>query len=858
MAIVFHRTDINPIKFIHKNVSGSSVVVLPTKRAIREFVDLWQKTSEAPILFTYEEFFNSLIDTRYILPDRFTKNLLLREAVRSVGDSKRIMKDDFEYLKDITMLEGFIDDLGGFYREIVSSGVGFGRLKQFSAYTEYFDHISILEEIFDKYMELLHKNGFEDIDMLKTGKIEKTSKYGEIYLAVSGFFTYFEQEAIKTLSETCRVHIVIEDAEIPEKMKAILRRLEPKISLASSRLHRNIILRRFSTKSAMAADIVRLVRYEYYHNNIRLEKIKVVLPDESIADLLRTFDRELFNFANGFKLSESIYYKYLKAASDLNDNMYSGLYRCNYLIKLLNHPFLNKAEAKALLNRIYKSGLPTIELSATDLKAILMTDFNKIYYTKSISLQETSSRLLELMKQFSKEYEKSNMPADYIQASQTFFEELERISMLNKDFVKLGSTGAVMIRYLLGRISEMRYPDAGIGKVKVMGMLESRLLEQDVAIIPSLNDGILPKATKKELFLNSIIREECGLPTRIDREELQQYYFRSIIRSSKTVYLSYIEDDQSQISKFLSDIMREYNLKAEAAEVMLGYMTGNQPTRFGKPEEPLDSIEKDDWMIEKLKNKRFSASAIDLYKDCPYKFYLKYVKDIEAKISFEKFPFELGRFVHNLLAGIYENQKPINDEKLLRKRFGKLFGSIKKSNGIFAYDSTYKIKADYFLYRIENSDFFRNEASCKAEQIITESEFDVFIDCEIGKINFGGRIDRINLYKDEFEIIDYKTGSSGINRFSMGKNYSVQLPLYGYAVQNRYKRRCRGLYYYDLSEFKRIDFAEETFPEKIIEAVIEKIRLIIGEIFNMSLPFAKTNRHCAFCEYRRICRKDEN
>jgi len=836
MAIVFHRTNINPIKFIHKNASSSSVVVLPTKRAIREFVDLWQKTSEAPTFFTYEEFFNLLIDTRYILPDRFTKNLLLREAVRSIGDSKRIMKDDFEYLKDITMLEGFIDDLGGFYREIVSSGVGFDRLKQFSAYTEYFDHISILEEIFDKYMELLHKNGFEDIDMLKTGKIKKTSKYGEIYLAVSGFFTYFEQEAIKTLSETCRVHIVIEDVEIPKKMKTILRRLEPKISHASSRLHRNIIVRRFSTKSAMAADIVRLVRYEYYRNNIRLEKIKVVLPDESIADLLRTFDRELFNFANGFRLSESIYYKYLKAASDLNDNMHSGLYRCNYLIKLLNHPFLNKAEAKALLNRIYKSGLPTIELSATDLKAILMTNFNKIYYTKSISLQETSSRLLEMVKQFSREYEKSNMPADYIQASQTFFEELERISMLNKDFVKLNSTGAVMIRYLLGRISEMRYPDAGIGKVKVMGMLESRLLEQDVAIIPSLNDGILPKATKKELFLNSIIREECGLPTRIDREELQQYYFRSIIRSSKTVYLSYIEDDQSQISKFLSDIMREYNLKAEAAEVMLGYMTGNQPTRFGKPEEPLDRIEKEDWMIEKL----------------------KYVKGIEAKISFEKFPFELGRFVHNLLAGIYGNQKPINDEKLLRKRFGELFDSIKKSNGIFAYDSTYKIKADYFLYRIENSDFFRNEASCNADQIITESEFDIFIDCEIGKINFGGRIDRINLYKDEFEIIDYKTGSSGISRFSMGKNYSVQLPFYGYAVQNRYKRRCRGLFYYDLSEFKRIDFADEAFPEKIIEAAIEKIKLIIGEIFDMSLPFVKTNRRCAFCEYRTVCRKDEN
>ncbi len=861
MGVIFHQTDINPVRFISGYASESSAVILPTKRAVREFIGLRYDTSEAPDLFTYEEFFNSLPDTgEYIAAEKFIRNLFLREAVSSIKDSKKIMKNDFEYIKDITMLESFIDDLGSFYREVAAGQVDFDRLKRFSVYTEYYNHIGILEEIQKRYIELLHQNGFTDIAMLKTvGDIKKIKKYNDIYLAASGFLTDFETGAIKKLSDICSFHIVAEKSRIPKKMELILKRVVPELkSVTEDKVHANIEVKRFSTKSAMAGWIIRTVRYEYYHNAVPPDNIRVVLPDESAADMLRIFDREMFNFANGFRLDESVYYSYIKALYDLNENRTAGLYGSAYLIKLLNHPFSNNRTGRALLSKIYKDDVPVCDLSDQDLKTLSLNRFSRIYHSELITLQDTAKELLEMLKERSKEYEKHNPPVDYRKAAETLFDELERLSILNKKFVVLKSSGANMLRYILKRLKSIRFPDAGIGRVKVIGMLEARLLEQDVVIIPSLNDGILPKQIKKELFLNSVIRKECGLPVTTDREELQQYYFRSIIRSSKTAYLAYLEGDGLSVSKFLSDIMQAYDLKAETGNMMINYVTGKESIAAKQLKAPVDKIEKNDAIMEKIRTMKFSSQAIDSYRRCPYRFYLRYIKGIHKKSSFDDYPFELGNIVHRALAELYRDGKTINDEAVLRKQFSAVFDEIANEDRIISFDPSYRIKADYFLYKIENSEFFHNEASCTADKIVTELKFRSSIDTDsAGKVEFIGRVDRIDLYNDHFEIIDYKTGN--INRYSAaGKNYSIQLPVYGFAMQNRYALECSGLFYYDLNNFKKTDFGNtnaDWITGELIERVMKEIKAVIEEIFDISMPFSKIERHCDFCDYKAICRK---
>ncbi|NOZ84416.1 MAG: Dna2/Cas4 domain-containing protein [Epsilonproteobacteria bacterium] len=863
MGIIFHQTGVNLVRFISGCASELSAVILPTKRAVREFIGFRQGTSAAPDLFTYEEFFNSLPDTgEYIAAEKFIKNLFLREAVSNIKDSEKIMKNDFEYIKDITMLESFIDDLGSFYREVAAGQVDFDRLKRFSVYTEYYNHISILEEIWKRYIELLHQNGFTDIAMLKAaGDIKKITKYNDIYLAASGFLTDFETGAIKKLSDMCSFHIVAEKSRIPKKMEMILKRVVPElksVAVAEDKVHANIEVKRFSTKSAMAGWIIRTVRYEYYHNAVPLNNIRVVLPDESMADMLRVFDREMFNFANGFRLDESVYYSYIKALYDLNENRTADLYGSVYLIKLLNHPFSNSRTGRALLSKIYKDGMPAFSISDQDLKALSLNRFSRIYHSELITLQNVAKELLEILRERSKEYEKHNPPVDYRKAAETLFDELERLSILNEKFVALKSSGANILRYILKRLKSIRFPDAGIGRVKVIGMLEARLLEQDVVIIPSLNDGILPKQIKKELFLNSVIRKECGLPVTTDREELQQYYFRSIIRSSKTAYLAYLEGDGLSMSKFLSDIIQTYDLKVETDNMMINYVTGKDRIVAKQLKAPADKIEKNDLIMEKLRTMKFSAYAIDSYRKCPYQFYLRYIKGIPKKSSFDDYPFELGNIVHSALAELYKDGKTINNETVLRKRFSAIFGRIKDENKIIGCDPSYRIKADYFLYKIENSDFFHNEASCAADKIIAEPEFSSSIDAgSAGEVKFIGRADRINLYRDHFEIIDYKTGNIG--RYSAaGKNYSVQLPVYGFVMRNRYALECSGLFYYDLNNFKKIDFGNANAAwttSELIEQVMKEIKTVIEEIFDRSRPFAKIERHCAFCDYRAVCRK---
>jgi len=131
MGIFFNQISGDIVQFIANHADETTVVILPTQRLVRKFVEQTTKTTATAKLFTYEEFFDSLIDTGGAVPvDRFIKSMLLRQAIARVKRAKLILKDDFERIKDITHLEAFLSDLIGFYEEVSVEQVDFNDLKQ--------------------------------------------------------------------------------------------------------------------------------------------------------------------------------------------------------------------------------------------------------------------------------------------------------------------------------------------------------------------------------------------------------------------------------------------------------------------------------------------------------------------------------------------------------------------------------------------------------------------------------------------------------------------------------------------------------------------------------------------------------
>ena len=73
-------------------------------------------------------------------------------------------------------------------------------------------------------------------------------------------------------------------------------------------------------------------------------------------------------------------------------------------------------------------------------------------------------------------------------------------------------------------------------------------------IICDFNENFIPKKSIKDKFLSSKIKQKANLPTQFDRESLQKYYYKRLIDSSKNVFISYVNSDTNQISRFSNEL----------------------------------------------------------------------------------------------------------------------------------------------------------------------------------------------------------------------------------------------------------------------------------------------------------------
>ena len=72
------------------------------------------------------------------------------------------------------------------------------------------------------------------------------------------------------------------------------------------------------------------------------------------------------------------------------------------------------------------------------------------------------------------------------------------------------------------------------------------------------------------------------------------------------------------------------------------------------------------------------------------------------------------------------------------------------------------------------------------------------LDIDGQKVKVTGKIDRIDNYKDNIRIIDYKTGSIDNLQNDLYYGKKLQLYLYGYVASNALNKRVSGLYYFPI------------------------------------------------------------
>jgi DNA helicase-2/ATP-dependent DNA helicase PcrA len=231
-----------------------------------------------------------------------------------------------------------------------------------------------------------------------------------------------------------------------------------------------------------------------------------------------------------------------------------------------------------------------------------------------------------------------------------------------------------------------------------------------------------------------------------------------------------------------------------------------------------------------------SASAIEIYEECPLRFKLErewnLPRDVSASLHY-------GAAMHGVLRTFYDAQRyqrEIRDDDLIEQ-----FRSALASAGI----------ADRYQYELylrqgmeQLRQFFEFARSAPAPEVIeTERRFEM----QVGSAKLTGRVDRIDRTGvDTVAIVDYKTGKP---RSQEDADKSLQLSLYALAARETWGKHADRLIFHNLENNTPVC---TTRTDAELEAAKWRVQEASDEIAEGKFA-AKPGYHCAFCPYRNLC-----
>nr|WP_315014446.1 PD-(D/E)XK nuclease family protein [uncultured Campylobacter sp.] len=461
-------------------------------------------------------------------------------SVREASERLRIPSEFFAFLKNN-------DYLFSFFKELAISKKSVADLKFSDIYADYEEHLGILEAVLARYKELLAaENLYDGIALPEIYRLNGgfVREFREIYLEVDGFLSEFEWELFSEIAKLTTLKIIFQTSKFNKKLISKLAEIsgieasefslycEFELNLSSRELKKTGVLRKnplvlkrsFSARSLQAAYAMAKAS-EFVAEGIKPENIAVILPDESFAEILRLHDRsKMFNFAMGESFTRTRFFQILKCiVTAVNDKIRVNLSEDNY--KNFNEFEFNLHEfgVSGELFAKFKNGFEA-PCSFEDFRALM-------------------EEILAL----------ESDPA----AAQKAREELFYAQSLARYF---SFTLRQICEIFLIKLARLRLDHVGGGKIGVMGVLESRGLKFDGVIVLDFNDDLVPKRSVNETFLSSRVRQKAGLIGYVDRENLQRFYYESLIGGAKKAAICYAANEEKIASRFLG----EFNVVEDA------------------------------------------------------------------------------------------------------------------------------------------------------------------------------------------------------------------------------------------------------------------------------------------------------
>lgn len=896
-------------KYIHEKSAGSApdfsniLMVFPSQRNkfyFRRYLleASGMKSIMPPVMKTLDELieycYGCLGGKRAMLLHGIERNFLLKDVIAKL---KVEFWAEMPFMKFINIGNRLLN----FFDELAQERVTFDTIEeqvQLGHYPEKYvkNELPILKKIWQEYRASLETHGYQDAVDLNSCVFEHfnsecLSEFEKIYICGLAATTVVETALVKRILADMPSELLLHSCapEDLQKMESpdkpfyvhhkLLRGLGVDVSqiqaLPGIPVSEPVVHVKEVKAEAEQTFYMQSVIKECIRRHKELHRIGIILSDEaitySVTETLRAAGIE-YNLSAGLPFARSVLFSFL---GQLHDTIRSNLHYEEFFT-FVRHPLFKNAivDNKPLRPLIY--GLQDFMIE------------NRVNFLKQDSIPDDRFEpLISIVHRSFAAVQQEIALEDYIEgvvdylnallgynkqllATETpdikeFFEQLHRIAALRLS-EKMTTRGIDMLEFILRILKEQRFRVRGdpMRGIQVIGLLEARNLDFDCLILPSMNEGVFPRRSEKDMFINQEVRRAVGLPYAQERENLYYYYFTELNKGKDEVFMSYVAEQERDVaSRFIS--LAASSARKDESVIKLARAAFDLRKRSVKKNPQLVKA-----LYQYVQNEGLSPTALSDYRKCPYLYYLRYVLRIGEpdKIIEEPGAMEWGEVVHKALKNFYRYHFP---RGFIDKEMDQAADIIErelenalKNNRTLALQPKASAYLDLNVYKRRLRNFLANEMERFREgfrifKAVLERKTEHHLQINGAHVYVYGYIDRIDLLDNQYYIIDYKTGRIPNRKdLELGARFrEFQLPLYALVFSKEHFDTIGGMLYYEIGKTSRtVDMLEGSDACAYLNGFKNEILVpTIKELLDAETNFYQTDDDdcCEYCPYAQIC-----
>lgn len=698
-------------------------------------------------------------------------------------------------------------------------------------YEDYCKHLNIILKIFKEYVEILEFNNFaspnDDFKIIS----EFVSRFSEIHVEVDGILSPKEISIFKEVSLHTKVFLHFKTTQFNSFITLPHAKNSNNFYCINTNTLVSTPLKTLDSKNIFlyeCAQRVNQVNIALHLGSKWIDMIEageseldfgLILPDESFAKILEGFDSfNIFNLSMGREILDlegflefEIIYKYFVENGDFD-------------FKYLEYLESKRKKAQFIHKYMDTSNLDIS--SNTKINVAQSLDSNK-NGTKDIESSNIHS-IQPPYNIYSLEHILLLCFSEYQEILENTLKILFDLKNVANKFYAFNMEFKDIFKIIYDQVKSMKISDKVSGKIRVMGILETRGLSFKEVLIFDFNESKIAQMSGSDLFLNTNIRKALNLPTTQDKENLQKNHYLLLMQNTQKVHISYVQNESEIPSSMI------YEIKIDKSPINIDEIYSYYD--FNKA---IKNNYKDEDFANFTYTRPISSSALDTYLRCERKFFFKYIEGLEEE---KNDSLNIGTILHNSLNEAYlpylNKTLNINDIAQIEKNFKNILSSQSNER-----DSDVCLLLKIHNYKHRLGHFFSNERDRVNRDEIKIIGLEKKFVTTFNSIKLYGIIDRLEICNDEINVIDYKSGQS----FKIGFKNSIQLPFYSILLKDEFKGQSKNFFIYSLEEYRLV-------CHENISNVEENI---LQNIDNIGKSTKKTQdiKKCYECEYKILCNR---